>query len=450
MVAPVPPLPATPDEADDRLVSAILGSAELALFENAYAAYAEEARRTALAFLGDVQLAADAVHNAYLEVLRYLVRGGRWSEPAEARTVVLRNTRWAALKLLRGRRRRPEQDLDPAIAVADDTSTWARWEARAVCGQIVAKLSPQQQRTLRLRFIEGLSNPAAARRLGLTTSGYASQLRRAIRAARRAARDTGMLPGLACVVAYAAAKTATAVHRAARAARPVPALVARAATLTAIMVVAVQGIGSAVNQVPREGAAARTVSDALPATGAASVQPGAASETVADLVISDATDVPTRADSSLVLAVGWGKRCRCWVVAQSPDAGGHWAVAGGPDVLTPDDSLAVAVMRPADPRIVIVDPRRPPGPTSWVSSAFGRAFERWPGGIALLETVHPSPCSDGPSGVVCLGRRIAAPAGTRRGGALAVADHLLYFPASGGILCSVNAGQTWRIACASA
>ena len=61
-----------PDEADDRLASAILGGDEVALFENAYAAYSGEAQHTAFAFLGDHQLALDAVYNAYLAILRHL------------------------------------------------------------------------------------------------------------------------------------------------------------------------------------------------------------------------------------------------------------------------------------------------------------------------------------------------------------------------------------------
>jgi hypothetical protein len=85
--------------ADDALASAVLGASEVALFENLYAAYARMARDTARAFLADTELAADAVHNGYLEILRQILAGRRWQTPDEARAAVYRNVRWASLTL---------------------------------------------------------------------------------------------------------------------------------------------------------------------------------------------------------------------------------------------------------------------------------------------------------------------------------------------------------------
>jgi DNA-directed RNA polymerase specialized sigma24 family protein len=78
---------------DDELARAVIGADELAAFERAYVMHADEARRLALAFIGDSQLAADAVHSAFLEILRHIIHGGRWRNDDEARASVLRNAR---------------------------------------------------------------------------------------------------------------------------------------------------------------------------------------------------------------------------------------------------------------------------------------------------------------------------------------------------------------------
>src|SRR5258706_15398680 len=118
------PSPRRRDPGDD-LAHAILGPVEVEIFENLYAAYAEDARRAAFRILHDRELAADATHAAYVELLRHVLAGRRWYEPADARAAVLRNTNWAALKMLRTRRRRPEAAMDAAgEVVADDA--WAQ------------------------------------------------------------------------------------------------------------------------------------------------------------------------------------------------------------------------------------------------------------------------------------------------------------------------------------
>jgi RNA polymerase sigma factor (sigma-70 family) len=276
----------SPVASDDRLASAILGATELALFENAYAAYSAEAQRTALGFLADPELALDAVHNAFLEILRRLLNGARWSDPAEARAVVLRNTRWAALNILRTRRRRREAGVAEAAPEMDDGADWARSEARGLCDQIVLQLRPQHQRALWLHFVEGLSNPEAASRLGMATSAYESLLRRAISSARRAARKSGFLPGLLWWPALRPKRTSRPSRHVAHVMLSSTAMVAQGGAVALIVVLAAgaAGLGSEADH--------PLLTTAHRQTGTTSSTPslhvGADDEQVDDIVISDA------------------------------------------------------------------------------------------------------------------------------------------------------------------
>lgn len=175
----------------DGLAAAILGAPEVVLFENLYVAHAAEARRIARAILGDVELAADAVHAGFLEMLRYVVAGRRWHDPGDARGVVLRNVRWAALKAHRARRR-VSLGLDGALDDACDDVVWAQAEVRALAEHIVSRLGSSHQVAIRLRYIDGLSNVESARRLEINVDAFESRVRQALRAARRVAHAAGL------------------------------------------------------------------------------------------------------------------------------------------------------------------------------------------------------------------------------------------------------------------
>src|SRR5579884_2037615 len=163
-----------PDEAVpavDGLAAAIIGAPEIAAFENLYVAHAAEARRLAGAILGDPELAADAVHAGFLEMLRYVVSGRRWHDPGDARGVVLRNVRWAALKAHRARSR-VSLGLDRAPDDAGDDARWAQEEVRALAEHIVGKLSSHHRVAICLRYFEGLSNVESARRLEIQVDAF--------------------------------------------------------------------------------------------------------------------------------------------------------------------------------------------------------------------------------------------------------------------------------------
>src|SRR5258708_15247433 len=143
-----------PDPGDD-LARAIFGPNEVEIFENLYAAYADQAGRAAQAILHDPELAADAAHAAYLELLRHIIAGHRWRDPNQARAAVLRNVRWAALKMLRTQRRRRETAMGEGAEGAGDV-TWARAEAPALSDHVFSPLPPDHHAALRPHYSDGL------------------------------------------------------------------------------------------------------------------------------------------------------------------------------------------------------------------------------------------------------------------------------------------------------
>jgi hypothetical protein len=70
----------------DQLTTAVLGEIEATLFENLYAAYQADAQRLARSLVGEPDAASDVVHSAYLEILRFLLSGRRWSDPDNAKS----------------------------------------------------------------------------------------------------------------------------------------------------------------------------------------------------------------------------------------------------------------------------------------------------------------------------------------------------------------------------
>ncbi len=178
------------------LAAAIIGAPEVAVFESLYAAHAGEARRLAAAILGDSELAADAVHAGFLEMLRYIVSGKRWHDADAARSVVMRNVRWAALKSHRSRKG-VSLGLDRPTADASSDVQWAQAEARELAEQIVARLSPLHRVAIRMRYVDGLSNVESARLLEIHVDAFESRVRQALRAARRVARANGLDLGTA-------------------------------------------------------------------------------------------------------------------------------------------------------------------------------------------------------------------------------------------------------------
>jgi RNA polymerase sigma factor (sigma-70 family) len=373
------------------LAAAILGTSEVTLFENLYIAYAPEARKVAQAILGDAELAADAVHNGFLEMLRYLLAGRRWYDPADARGLALRNVRWAALKANRARNRYVV-GLAVVTGTPGDDATWARAEARALCDQIVSQLRGSHQTALSLHFGEGLSNIEAARRLGVSVGVFESRLQRAIRAARRAARSAGLLPQ---VPALAAAISGL-LRRRRRTRRPnlIPLLRTLAATAAAIFTVQLATSFGAAGG----GGAAPPVASRLVATGPVRAQ----LDSIDNSVVLDAVVLP----SHEVFALARGRNCDCVAVFRSVDQGASWDVAPGPAELP--------VARSAR---------------------------------------HAQTCRAATASIYCSGHAVADQVtgdSAGDGALLAVTGHrLLYFRPLNGVLCSADNGLSWTPRCPS-
>src|SRR5258708_18735336 len=105
-----------PADLGEDLAHVVLGPIVVEIFENLYSAYAEDARRVAYSVLRDRELAADAAHIGFVELLRYILSGKRWFDSAEARAAGLRRSKWTALKMTLGRLPRPEVGIPVAPA----------------------------------------------------------------------------------------------------------------------------------------------------------------------------------------------------------------------------------------------------------------------------------------------------------------------------------------------
>ena len=376
------------------LVAAILGTAEVTLFENLYIAYAGEARGIARSILGDSELAADAVHNGFLEMLRYLVAGRRWLGPAEARGMALRNVRWAALSARRTRVR-AQRLLERAPLPEGDDAAWARAEAHALCEEIVGDLRANHRAALRLRYIHGLSNAEAASRLGITVGVFESRLQRALTAARRVARASGFLPQVTVLVDVVRRSAGRLVASSGRRNRV-------GSTLGAVMRASVAGVAVALATSAVLGVAANKGApwSAAPPHLASSATSVSQTDSIDDAVVLDAIALP----SGEVLAMGHGRSCGCLLVFRSRDGGVSWNSEPGP-----------------------------PAPSDrWVSTVAPDT----PASRAL-------PCGGLKSAAYCPGTSPEA-AGLvieLQGG------RLLFFHSTGGAYCSTDGGRSWSPRC---
>ena len=168
----------------------------LAFLDDTFARYRPAALALARRILGNVHLAEDAVQLAFVQILVRVRSGDVALLHANPRAVVLRGTRWAALKLAeRDRDRHNGDPLEEASAAAVDA--WERADARLVSQEIVANLPPHYRDALALRFLEDQPDHRAAAQLALTVKAYRRRLDRALAVARvSAARTAGAVLAL--------------------------------------------------------------------------------------------------------------------------------------------------------------------------------------------------------------------------------------------------------------
>jgi len=340
------------------------------------------------------------------------------------------------LKAHRGRGRMRFGFDGPGVESADD-ATWARAEARALCDEIVSQLNPRYQDALRLRFVEGLSNIDAARHLGVSIELFESRIRRAIKAARNAARSTGLLPQLAAF--------ADAVRRVPRWRGrfrwpdPVPAV--KSLCIFTAGSVAAAGI---TNWTAARPFAAGPVAVA-PRLVAAAAPAAVHDDAIDTSLILDAIALP----SAVVVALGEGRSCGCLEVFRSTDGGATWDSAPGPAENAQKPRLALAAGYPTDQRI-IVDPGG--GRPTEVSPRFGLPFAAPPGRLAVESRArHAQPCSVPAANLYCRGQEIAGLTAGEVSGPGAVLwvarGRLIYFRRLGGMACSADGGVSWGDRC---
>lgn len=148
-------------------------------FEELYLQYRDLMYRTAWKVLRDRGEAEDAVHNAFLRVIRHFSRfqNAPAADLAPQLVVIARNE---AISLLRKRREAsPLEDWD---GFAETAEAAADYDALV---DTFTRLPPTYRAALELKLLEGCSDGEIARRLGLSKSAVSTRLSRG----RRLLRD---------------------------------------------------------------------------------------------------------------------------------------------------------------------------------------------------------------------------------------------------------------------
>lgn len=134
----------------------------------------------ALRLTGERELASDALHDAFMQVLNQASRFDPGRGSAEAWLVSL--VRYRALDIVR-RRRREVLGYEPADAPSqepDALATLARTEEGDALRICLGELEEDRRRLIVLAFVEGLSHAELAARLRMPLGTVKSTIRRAL------------------------------------------------------------------------------------------------------------------------------------------------------------------------------------------------------------------------------------------------------------------------------
>lgn len=344
--------------------------------------------------LGDASLAEDAVQRALLQIVLRMRSGDTALLDANPRAVVLRGTRWAALKIVERRAARGQGERRAAnVAGVDESEDWDRAEARLLIADILPSLPPHYRDVLRLRYLEGHPDALAAEQLRCSVKAYRRRLDRALYWARLVALRIGVSllgGGMAAAVLRRAWRRAQERVAAADGALwtrlSAASAPGRASTVSTVLTAAMLGFiavpqgmpasrpgvarpaaspgGGRARFGPESGPAQPAAVAALP--GAARMVPGAraalasgpgavpraaaaAAETIDDVAVTEMAAAPARDGRAPVLvANGSGTRCDCGVLLESRDGGATWRAAPSPGF-----GLLLPPAYPADPRIFV-------------------------------------------------------------------------------------------------
>ncbi|HTW29892.1 MAG TPA: sigma-70 family RNA polymerase sigma factor [Acetobacteraceae bacterium] len=158
---------------------------DAAAFRTLYEEQAPRLYGLALRMTRQPALAADALHDAFLQVWQQAARFDPARGPAEAWLTGL--LRYRAIDLLR-RREREQPGYEPPDAPDDGPDPFEQLRAAgdsAALSRCLATLEEAQQRLLRLAYVDGLSQSQLAAKLAAPLGTVKSWTRRALLALRQ-------------------------------------------------------------------------------------------------------------------------------------------------------------------------------------------------------------------------------------------------------------------------
>jgi RNA polymerase sigma-70 factor (ECF subfamily) len=167
----------------DELLHRVAGD-DRAAFRRLYDAQSARLYGVALRITRQPQLAADAVHDALLQVWRHAARFD--ATRGSAQTWLLSLVRYRALDIIRRRAREaPEAAIPEAVDDAPDplAQLAGNRSARAL-HRCLEQLQEDRRRLVALAFVEGLSHSEAADRIGVPLGTVKSTIRRSLQSLR--------------------------------------------------------------------------------------------------------------------------------------------------------------------------------------------------------------------------------------------------------------------------
>ena len=181
------PGPRRPDAASVVDLAGLLqrvAGGDRAAFRRLYEAQAARLYGVALRITRQPALAADAVHDAFLQVWHHAARFD--IARGNAQTWLLTLVRYRALDIVRRRAREaPEQTMpEPIDEAPDPLAQLAGSRDAAALHRCLERLQADRRRLVALAFVEGLSHSEAAERVGMPLGTVKSTIRRSLQSLR--------------------------------------------------------------------------------------------------------------------------------------------------------------------------------------------------------------------------------------------------------------------------
>jgi RNA polymerase sigma-70 factor (ECF subfamily) len=162
----------------------LVAAGDRAAFRQLYEAQAARLYGVALRITRQPPLAADAVHDALLQVWHHAARFD--ATRGNAQTWLLALVRYRALDIVRRRAREaPEQAIPEAIDESPDPLAQLAGSRNAMAlRRCLEQLQADRRRLVTLAFVEGLTHSEAAERVGMPLGTVKSVIRRSLQTLR--------------------------------------------------------------------------------------------------------------------------------------------------------------------------------------------------------------------------------------------------------------------------